>query len=71
MSLRTDLKAVIKQSGQTMKSVNETLNQQNGTDYSLVNLSKKFTNETLRYTEVAQILDIIGYDILWQKRTER
>ena len=70
MSLRSDLKSVIKQSGLTMKSVNQILNQQNGTDYSLVNLSKKFTHETLRYTEVAQILDIIGYDIIWQKRNE-
>ncbi len=70
MSLRTDLKSIIKQSGSTMGAVNDALNERNGTDFSLVNLSKKFTYETLRYTEVAQILDILGYDIIWQKRNE-
>ena len=68
MSLRSDLKSAIKESGFTMKAVNIELNSRNGTDFSLVNLSKKITNETLRYTEVSQILDILGYDITWQKR---
>lgn len=71
MSLQQDLKTIFKQSGQSVRSVNELLNQKHGTDFSEQNLHKKINNETIRYTEVVDILDSIGYDIIWQKRTER
>lgn len=65
MSLYLDLKSAIVKSGFTIKSVNDQLNLRNGTNYSFQNLSKKLRNETLRYSEVADILDIIGYEIQW------
>lgn len=68
MSLKQDLRATIKQSGQSVRSVNELLNQKNHTDFTEQNLHKKINNETIRYTEVADILDTLGYDIFWQKR---
>lgn len=68
MSLKQDLRATIKQSGQSVRSVNELLNQKHNTDYSEQNLHKKINNETIRYTEVEELLDLIGYDIIWQKR---
>lgn len=68
MALRDDLKAAIVKSGRTMKSVIEELNQKNGRQDSLQNLSGKMSRGTLRYTEVEEILDLIGYDIVWQKR---
>ncbi len=68
MALRDDLKAAIVKSGRTMKSVLEELNEKNGRQDSLQNLSGKMSRGTLRYTEVEEILDLIGYDIVWQKR---
>lgn len=70
MSLQHDLKTAIKQSGNSVRSVNEILNQKHNTDYSEQNLHKKINNETIRYTEVEELLDLIGYDITWQKRVQ-
>lgn len=65
MSLYLDLKSAIVKSGFTIKSVNDQLNLRNGTNYSFQNLSKKLRNQSLKYTEVVDILDIIGYEIQW------
>ena len=34
----------------------------------LQNLSNKLNNETIRYTEVKEIADALGYEIKWEKK---
>ena len=68
MSLYLDLKSLIVKSGFSIKSVNDQLNLRNGTDYSFQNLSRKIRRETLRYSEVEEILDVIGYEIIWAEK---
>lgn len=68
MGVKEDIKAYIVKSGWTISKVAEELNKRNGTDYSVQNLSKKINNETLRYTEVLQIANIIGYRIKWLEK---
>ena len=68
MSLYLDLKSLIVKSGFSIKSVNDQLNLRNGTDYSFQNLSRKIRHETLRYSEVEEILDVIGYEIIWAEK---
>lgn len=65
MSLYLDLKSLITKSGFTMKSVNDELNSRYGTNYSAQNFSKKLKNESLKYKDVVDILDVIGYTISW------
>lgn len=67
MSLKNDLKSVIVKNGWSITSVVEEINKQNGTDYSIQNFSSKLSRGTLRYSEVEQVLKIIGYEIRWEK----
>lgn len=68
MPLKDDLKAIIIKSGWTMTSVVEELNKRHNTDTSVQNFSSKMIRGTLKYSEVEEVLDIIGYDIEWIKR---
>lgn len=67
MSIKNDIKSYIIKSGWTISKVQEELNKKNDTTYSVQNLSKKITNETLKYSEVLEIAEIIGYTITWNK----
>ncbi|MDO5020502.1 MAG: LLM class flavin-dependent oxidoreductase [Lachnospiraceae bacterium] len=65
MPLKDDLKALIIKSGNSITSVSSELNKRHGTDMSVQNLSSKMKRGTLKYSEVEEILDIIGYKIEW------
>lgn len=65
MALKENLKATIIKSGWTMTSVVEEINKRNNTDYTVQNFSSKLSRGTLRYIEVEQVLEIIGYRIEW------
>ena len=67
MSIKNDIKSYIIKSRWTISKVQEELNKKNNTTYSVQNLSKKITNETLKYSEVLEIAEIIGYTITWNK----
>lgn len=67
MALKEDLKAAIIKSGFTMTQVVELLNAKYGRDTSVQNFSAKLKRESLKYTEVEEVLDIIGYSIVWEK----
>ncbi len=68
MGMKEDVKSYIVKSGWNISKVQEELNRINGTNFGMQNLSKKINNETLRYTEVLQIADIIGYKIEWTEK---
>lgn len=53
---------LVKESGFSMKGLNERLNQENNTDNSPQNLSNKLTKNSLRIRDFLQIIDILGYD---------
>ena len=37
---------------------------------SVSNLSAKLQRESIRYKEVVELADVLGYDIVWQKRRD-
>ena len=53
---RNEIKAHIVRAGFTMQEVN---------------LSAKLQRESIRYREVIELADVLGYDIVWQNRRER
>lgn len=67
MALKDDLKALIIKSGYTMTQVVDELNQKYNRTTSVQNFSSKLKRESLKYTEVEEILDILGYSITWTK----
>ena len=37
---------------------------------SVSNLSNKLQRESLRYREAVQLADVLGYELIWQKKRE-
>ena len=56
--------------GFTMQEVLERLHDDYGWSDSISNLSAKLQRESIRYREVVELADVLGYDIVWQKRRE-
>ena len=70
MSIRNEIKAQIVRAGFTMQEVVELLSDEYGWSGSVSNLSAKLQRESIRYKEVVELADVLGYDIVWQKRKE-
>ncbi len=51
-----------------MSEVVRTLAVVHGRSASVPNLSDKLKRGTLRYSEAIELADVLGYDIIWQKR---
>lgn len=68
MGLKEEIKGYIVSSGWSITRIAEELNKRNSSEYTMQNLSNKIRKESLKYSEVLQIADIIGYDIKWIKK---
>ncbi len=65
---RNEIKAYIVRAGMTMNEVIEILANKYGWSRSVPNFSGKLKRGSLRYTEVVELADVLGYDILWSRR---
>lgn len=54
--------------GLTVKKVKELVNEKYNKTDSNRNLSNKLRNKTFRVSELAEILDILGYEIILKKK---
>ncbi len=70
-NVRNEIKAQIVRAGFTMQDVVDKLAEDYGWSESVSNLSAKLQRESIRYKEVIELADVLGYDIVWQKRRER
>ena len=67
---RNEIKSYITREGMTMTEVVELLADEHGWISSVPNLSGKLRRGSLRYTEAVELADVLGYDLVWQKRRE-
>ncbi len=67
MNIRNEIKSYITREGLTMSEVVERLADKYGSSRSVANFSDKLKRNSLRYHEVLELADILGYDIKWQK----
>ena len=67
-SIRNEIKAQIVRAGYTMQEVVDLLHDEYGWSDSVSNLSGKLQRESLRYREAVELADVLGYDVVWQKR---
>ena len=67
-SIRNEIKAMIVRHGMSMNDVVALLVDEYGWSSSVSNFSAKLRNETLRYREAVELADVLGCDIIWQKR---
>ena len=70
-NVRNEIKAQIVRAGFTMQEVVDRLAEEYDWSDSVSNLSAKLQREGIRYKEVIELADVLGYDIVWQKRRER
>lgn len=61
--LKNRLKGLIVSQGFTMSQVNDELNRIHGTNLSFQNFSNRFRKESFSYSEIEEILDVIGYRV--------
>lgn len=71
MNIRNEIKAQIVHAGMTMQEVVDLLADEYGLSDSVSNLSAKLQRESIRYKDVLELADVLGYDIVWQKRSDR
>ena len=65
-----EIKSIIVRSGMTMQQVVELLSDEYGWSDSVSNLSAKLQLESIRYKEVLELADVLGYELVWQKRRD-
>lgn len=70
MKLRDEIKSYIVSAGWTITKLAEELNKRNGNDYTVQNLSNKIRKESLKYSEILEIADILGYKIKWELKKD-
>ena len=70
-NLRNEIKSYIVRQGMTMQEVVDLLRVEHGWSDSVSNLSAKLQRESIRYKEVMELADALGYDLVWQKRREK
>ena len=70
MNIRNEIKAQIVRAGFTMQELVDRLADEYDWSDSVSNLSAKLQRESIRYKEVVELANVLGYDIVWQKRRE-
>lgn len=67
-NIRYEIKAQIIRAGYTMQELVDQLSADYGWSDSVSNLSAKLHRESIRYKEVIELADALGYELVWQKR---
>ena len=70
MNVRNEIKAQIVRAGMTMQQVVDLLSDEYGWSDSVSNFSNKLARGSLRYEEAVQLAEVLGYDLVWQKRRD-
>ena len=70
MNVKNEIKSIIVRSGMTMQQVVDLLSEEYGWSDSISNFSNKLSRGSLRYREAIQLADVMGYDLIWQKRRD-
>lgn len=67
---RNEIKAQIIRAGFTMQELLDRLHDDYGWSDSVSNFSNKLARNSLRYREAIELADVLGFDLVWQKRKE-
>ena len=70
MNIRNEIKAQIVRAGMTMQQVVDLLSDEYGWSDSVSNFSNKLARGSLRYEEAMQLAEVLGYELIWQKRRD-
>lgn len=68
MNIRNEIKSIIVREGISMSAVVRKMAVGYGWSASVPNFSEKLKHGTLRYSEALELADLLGYDVVWQKK---
>ena len=68
MGIYEEIKYLLAKEKVTLTSISELLKERNHDKLTLSNLSRKIKKQTIKFEEVREIVDILGYDIDFKKR---
>lgn len=68
MSVKTRIKALLANEDLQIKELAEMLSQKKNITIKANSISQKLIKENMKFNEVEEILEILGYDIIFQKR---
>ena len=71
MNIRNEIKAQIVRAGYTMQELVDKLHDEYGWSDSVSNLSAKLQRQSIRYKEVVELAEALGYELVWEKRRDR
>ncbi len=67
-SIKTLVKSLATMQDMTLTKLKILINHKFNKEDSLDNLTKKLRNRTIKLTEVIEIFDVLGYDVIVRKR---
>lgn len=68
MNLRTTIKTLAASKDVTLTQLATALYNNEAVQHPTQNLTNKIKRDTIRFNEVVQILDLLGYDVIFQDR---
>ena len=68
MNIRNEIKSIIVREGISMSEVVRKMAVGYGWSASVPNFSEKLKNGTLRYSEALELAELLGYEVVWQKK---
>ena len=71
-NIRNEVKSKLAESGYSLTDVVEQMNKNRDEDHKTTtqNISNKLSRGTIKYSEIKEIADIVGYKIKWVKEAE-
>ena len=67
MNIRNEIKAQIVRAGYTMQELVDKLHDEYGWSDSVSNLSAKLQRQSIRYREVVELAEALGYELIWKR----
>lgn len=69
-NIRNEIKSYIAASGWSLVDIVAKMNESRSEDEQTTpqNISNKLTRGTIKYSEVKEIAEIIGYNVVWEKK---
>lgn len=67
MNIRNEIKAQIVRAEYTMQELVDKLHDEYGWSDSVSNLSAKLQRQSIRYREVVELAEALGYELIWKR----
>lgn len=68
MTWKNEIKSILVKENLSMNELNNLMNEHNNKNNTVENLRQKINNETMKYSEILEIAELLGYEVIWKKK---